>query len=111
MSLTYSMFQKSFCSWFPGYGECRNHRVSVHDSNGSYHKMEKTHCVVYFYFLYFSFVTGGDENEFEVQIVRYKPEAIDTLCEKSKFSRKELQIMYRGFKQVIKHTLSTSTKY
>ncbi|CAG2251490.1 Calsenilin,Kv channel-interacting protein 1,Kv channel-interacting protein 2,Kv channel-interacting protein 4 [Mytilus edulis] len=43
--------------------------------------------------------SGGDDNEFEVQIVRYKPEAIDSLCEKSKFSRKELQIMYRGFKQ------------
>lgn len=47
----------------------------------------------------FTFV-GGDDNEFEVQLVRYKPEAIDSLIEKSKFSRKELQIMYRGFKQV-----------
>lgn len=43
--------------------------------------------------------SGGDDNEFEVQLVRYKPEAIDSLIEKSKFSRKELQIMYRGFKQ------------
>lgn len=73
--------------------------------------MEKTHCVVYLVLFKLGLLSGGDENEFEVQIVRYKPEAIDTLCEKSKFSRKELQIMYRGFKQVIKHNISTSTKY
>ena len=32
--------------------------------------------------------------------VRYKPEGLDALCRSTKFSRKELQIMYRGFKQV-----------
>ncbi|KAI1305786.1 Kv channel-interacting protein 4 [Halotydeus destructor] len=31
--------------------------------------------------------------------VRIRPEAIDTLCHLTKFSRRELQLMYRGFKQ------------
>ena len=35
-----------------------------------------------------------------MQVVRYKPEGLDALCKNTKFSRKELQIMYRGFKQV-----------
>jgi hypothetical protein len=41
---------------------------------------------------------GLDENE--VQLVRYKPEGLDSLCRSTKFTRKELQVMYRGFKQV-----------
>jgi len=36
----------------------------------------------------------------ETQMVRYKPEGLDALCRVTKFTRKELQIMYRGFKQV-----------
>jgi len=36
----------------------------------------------------------------ETEIVRYKPEGLDALCRLTKFTRKELQIMYRGFKQV-----------
>ena len=36
----------------------------------------------------------------ETQMVRYKPEGLDALCRLTKFTRKELQIMYRGFKQV-----------
>jgi len=46
-------------------------------------------------------LTGGD-NEFddlELQVVRYKPEGLEALCKSTKFSKKELQIMYRGFKQ------------
>ncbi|XP_021351613.1 Kv channel-interacting protein 4-like isoform X14 [Mizuhopecten yessoensis] len=45
---------------------------------------------------------AGVDHEFddlEMQVVRYKPEGLDTLCRNTKFSRKELQIMYRGFKQ------------
>ncbi|XP_069139741.1 Kv channel-interacting protein 4-like isoform X11 [Argopecten irradians] len=38
-------------------------------------------------------------DDLEMQVVRYKPEGLDTLCRNTKFSRKELQIMYRGFKQ------------
>ncbi|XP_041369088.1 Kv channel-interacting protein 4-like isoform X1 [Gigantopelta aegis] len=40
-----------------------------------------------------------DIDDLEMQVVRYKPEGIDVLCRNTKFSRKELQIMYRGFKQ------------
>jgi len=36
----------------------------------------------------------------ETQMVRHKPEGLDALCQLTKFTRKELQIMYRGFKQV-----------
>jgi Ca2+-binding EF-hand superfamily protein len=42
------------------------------------------------------------ENELEdaeIQATRYKPEGLDALCHSTKFSRKELQILYRGFKQ------------
>merc|ERR1711860_486462 len=38
-------------------------------------------------------------DELELQVVRYKPEGLETLCRNTKFLRKELQIMYRGFKQ------------
>ncbi|XP_036365582.1 Kv channel-interacting protein 1 isoform X3 [Octopus sinensis] len=40
-----------------------------------------------------------DIDDLEMQMVRYKPEGLDVLCRNTKFSRKELQIMYRGFKQ------------
>lgn len=42
-----------------------------------------------------------DIDDLEMQMVRYKPEGLDVLCRNTKFSRKELQIMYRGFKQVL----------
>ncbi|XP_064602049.1 Kv channel-interacting protein 4-like isoform X2 [Liolophura sinensis] len=40
-----------------------------------------------------------DIDDLEMQVVRYKPEGLDILCRNTKFTRKELQIMYRGFKQ------------
>ncbi|XP_063434997.1 calsenilin-like isoform X4 [Mytilus trossulus] len=45
------------------------------------------------------FQKDNEFDELELQVVRYKPEGLDTLCRNTKFSRKELQIMYRGFKQ------------
>lgn len=41
--------------------------------------------------------------------VRIRPEAIDTLCKLTKFSRRELQLMYRGFKQVSSTLCSRSS--
>ena len=41
-----------------------------------------------------------DLDEIDMQTVRYKPEGLDKLCKMTKFSKKELQLMYRGFKQV-----------
>uniref|UniRef100_A0A915K770 EF-hand domain-containing protein n=1 Tax=Romanomermis culicivorax TaxID=13658 RepID=A0A915K770_ROMCU len=37
--------------------------------------------------------------DLDVQIARHKPESLDMLCQSTNFSRKELQMMYRGFKQ------------
>lgn len=48
----------------------------------------------------FCVLSDNEFDELELQVVRYKPEGLDTLCRNTKFSRKELQIMYRGFKQV-----------
>ncbi|KAK3094542.1 hypothetical protein FSP39_003067, partial [Pinctada imbricata] len=45
------------------------------------------------------FVSDHDLEDVEMQVVRYKPVALDLLCKNTKFTRKELQIMYRGFKQ------------
>uniref|UniRef100_A0A2C9L8I1 EF-hand domain-containing protein n=1 Tax=Biomphalaria glabrata TaxID=6526 RepID=A0A2C9L8I1_BIOGL len=47
----------------------------------------------------FKFTIDNDIEDLEMQVVRYKPEGLDTLCKNTKFTRKELQIMYRGFKQ------------
>lgn len=44
----------------------------------------------------------GLENEFDdldTDHTRFRPEAIDTLCQLTKFNKRELQLMYRGFKQ------------
>ena len=35
-----------------------------------------------------------------ITLARYKPESLDTLCRTTKFTKREIQIMYRGFKQV-----------
>ncbi|XP_022080920.1 uncharacterized protein LOC110973958 isoform X2 [Acanthaster planci] len=40
-----------------------------------------------------------DLEDLDMQTVRYKPEGIDKLCRTTKFTKKELQLMYRGFKQ------------
>ncbi|CAM1320391.1 KCNIP4 (predicted) [Pycnogonum litorale] len=46
-------------------------------------------------------VNSSDDcsDEFEMNVVRYKPDGLESLCRSTKFSRKELQLMYRGFKQ------------
>ena len=54
-------------------------------------------------FLLFLCHSDPDFSEFECQNVRFKPEALDQLIRCTKFTKKELKIMYRGFKQVI-HT-------
>ncbi|XP_064602050.1 Kv channel-interacting protein 1-like isoform X3 [Liolophura sinensis] len=48
---------------------------------------------------YGSGAADHDIDDLEMQVVRYKPEGLDILCRNTKFTRKELQIMYRGFKQ------------
>lgn len=48
----------------------------------------------------FAFLLDPELDNVETQSVRYKPEGLDSLCRNTNFTRKELQIMYRGFKQV-----------
>lgn len=45
-------------------------------------------------------VADKEDDDLDLQVTRYKPDAIDSLCRSTKFNRKELKIMYRGFKQV-----------
>lgn len=48
-----------------------------------------------------SFILSDSElEEVDGHNVHYKPEAINTLCQITKFNKRELQLMYRGFKQV-----------
>uniref|UniRef100_A0A8D2Q646 Potassium voltage-gated channel interacting protein 2 n=1 Tax=Varanus komodoensis TaxID=61221 RepID=A0A8D2Q646_VARKO len=43
-------------------------------------------------------LTDSVEDEFELSTVCHRPEGLDQLQEQSKFTRKELQVLYRGFK-------------
>lgn len=40
------------------------------------------------------------EDELELSAVRHRPEGLEQLESQTRFSRKELQILYRGFKNV-----------
>ena len=62
--------------------------------------ISKNNFDMFFYF------ADNEFDDLEMQVVRYKPEGLDALCKNTKFTRKELQIMYRGFKQVSKHSYS-----
>lgn len=44
--------------------------------------------------------TDSVEDELEMATVRHRPEALELLEAQSKFTKKELQILYRGFKNV-----------
>ncbi|XP_054167202.1 Kv channel-interacting protein 1-like [Oppia nitens] len=41
----------------------------------------------------------SDFEDLDGQHTHFRPEAIDTLCQMTKFNKRELQLMYRGFKQ------------
>lgn len=43
--------------------------------------------------------TGIDCDDSETHCTRYRPAELETLCESTHFTRKEMQILYRGFKQ------------
>jgi len=45
-------------------------------------------------------LSGREMDDVEMHVARIKPEGLDVLCRDTKFTRKELQIMYRGFIQV-----------
>lgn len=50
--------------------------------------------------LFSFFVLDSQLDDMDADHSHYKPEAIDTLCQLTKFNKRELQLMYRGFKQV-----------
>jgi ATP-dependent helicase/DNAse subunit B len=39
-------------------------------------------------------------DEFNIHVARHRPEELTKLAKTTKFSRKEIQLIYRGFKQV-----------
>ncbi|XP_041099829.1 Kv channel-interacting protein 2-like [Polyodon spathula] len=41
---------------------------------------------------------NSTEDDFELSTVCYRPEGLDKLQEQTKFTKKELQVLYRGFK-------------
>lgn len=48
----------------------------------------------------FSVCTDSVEDDFELSTVCHRPESMDKLQEQTKFTKKELQVLYRGFKNV-----------
>lgn len=44
--------------------------------------------------------TDSVEDDFELSTVCHRPESMDKLQEQTKFTKKELQVLYRGFKNV-----------
>ena len=46
----------------------------------------------------------------DMHVARFKPESLENLCKMTKFSKKELRIMYRGFKQVKVYDLAVKYK-
>ena len=44
--------------------------------------------------------TDSEEDDFELSTVCHRPESMDKLQEQTKFTKKELQVLYRGFKNV-----------
>jgi len=57
-------------------------------------------CEVSLCIIWFRLIADPELDNVETQVVRHKPEGLDALCRLTNFTRKELQIMYRGFKQV-----------
>ncbi|KAI1883451.1 hypothetical protein AGOR_G00231580 [Albula goreensis] len=47
-----------------------------------------------------NFSEDSVEDELEMSTVRHRPEGLEQLEAQTRFSRKELQILYRGFKNV-----------
>lgn len=48
----------------------------------------------------FMSLTDSIEDDFELSTVCHRPESMDKLEEQTKFTKKELQVLYRGFKNV-----------
>lgn len=53
-------------------------------------------------------ITDSIEDDFELSTVCHRPESMDKLQEQTKFTKKELQVLYRGFKNVGLHGPSSA---
>lgn len=56
-----------------------------------------------------SSIPDSVEDELELSTVRHRPEGLEQLEAQTRFSRKELQILYRGFKNVRPQPSSVSS--
>lgn len=52
-----------------------------------------------------SIVSEEELDQFNIHVARYRPEELTKLTKTTKFTRKEIQLIYRGFKQV-QHSLN-----
>lgn len=60
--------------------------------------------------LFISFrVTDSSDSDLELSMVRHQPEGLEQLQAQTQFTRKELQSLYRGFKNVRKQLRSDSS--
>ena len=48
------------------------------------------------------------DDDFELSIVCHRPEGLDKLEAQTNFSKQELQVLYRGFKNVCSHSVCHS---
>jgi hypothetical protein len=46
------------------------------------------------------FCAEDEVDDLALSVTRYKPEELDKLAKNTLFTRKEIQLIYRGFKQV-----------
>ena len=60
------------------------------------------HSSLSFFFLFpiLYICLDSEFDDLDAPNVHFRPEALETLCQLTKFTRKELQMIYRGFKQV-----------
>lgn len=49
---------------------------------------------------YFISIPEEELDQFNIHVSRYRPEELTKLIKTTKFTRKEIQLIYRGFKQV-----------
>lgn len=81
--------------WFDA-TECHKPYCSQYDPG--LFKMQPFHHLIYFLLL-----TDSVEDELEMATVCHRPEGLEQLEAQTKFTKKELQILYRGFKNVSKY--------
>ena len=81
--------------------EFRNHHQNDQDD-----QVEIDFSSLSFFFLFpiLYICLDSEFDDLDAPNVHFRPEALETLCQLTKFTRKELQMIYRGFKQVKKHT-------